>query len=166
MGIHDLLGLGLEPKHLGPLQVCLRGVVVFVASLIIVRLGHKRFLAKLTAFDAVLGFMLASALARAINGSAPLFPTLLMALVLVLLHRALSALAFHSETFGKLVKGTEAKLVNNGELLRQAMQRHKVSEKDIMEALRLNGSLGQLQKVQSAVLERSGDVSIIPKDES
>ena len=33
-----------------------------------VRLGDKRFLSKKTAFDAILGFILASMLARAVNG--------------------------------------------------------------------------------------------------
>ncbi len=162
MNIGDLLGLGSEPRDLGTLQVCLRGVIVFFATLIIVRFGHKRFLARLTAFDAVLGFILASALARSINGSAPFFPTLVMGLVLVLLHRGISAVAFHSELIGRLVKGTEAKLVENGKPLHDSMKRHKISEKDILEEARLNGSITNLEKVQTAILERSGDVSIIP----
>lgn len=166
MSIDDLLGLGQEPRDLGVMQVCLRGLIVFVAALIIVRCGHKRFLAKLTAFDAVLGFMLASALARAINGSAPFFPTLVMGLVLVILHRALSALAFHSVWFGSLVKGTEAKLVEAGQPLPKAMKRHKISQQDILEEARLNGNITELAKIQTATLERSGDVSIIPTKES
>ncbi len=162
MVIEELLGLGQEPKDLEAIQVCLRGIIVFTAALIIVRCGHKRFLAKLTAFDAVLGFMLASALARAINGSAPFFPTLVMAFVLVMLHRALSALAFHSGWFGRLVKGREEKLVEAGEPLPEAMKRQKISDKDLLEEARLNGKITQLAEIQTAILERSGEVSIIP----
>ncbi len=143
-------------------QVCVRGIIVFIAALIIVRCGHKRFLAKLTAFDAVLGFMLSSALARAINGSAPFFPTLVMAFVLVMLHRVFSALAFHSAWFGTLVKGSETKLVESGHPLRDVLKQHKISEKDVLEQARLNGSVMQFEKIQTAILERSGDVSIIP----
>src|SRR5512133_1597022 len=94
--LSDILGLASQPKDLTLLQVSLRGLIVFFATLVIVRLGHKRFLAKFTAFDSVLALILASALSRAINGSAPFFPTLVMGLILVLLHRGLSAAAFYS----------------------------------------------------------------------
>jgi hypothetical protein len=76
--LSDWLGLGLEPRHFSTGQVCLRGLVVFVVTLLIVRIAHKRFLARISAFDAVLGFVLASSMARAINGSAAFFPSLVV----------------------------------------------------------------------------------------
>jgi uncharacterized membrane protein YcaP (DUF421 family) len=71
-----LLRLGSDAAGLTFLQISLRGVVVFVAALVIVRCGDRRFLSQKTAFDAVLGFILASMLARAVNGTAAFFPTL------------------------------------------------------------------------------------------
>ena len=44
--LHTLLGIGTEPKELTFLQVSVRGVVVFIATLIMVRLGSKRSLAE------------------------------------------------------------------------------------------------------------------------
>jgi len=64
-----LLGLGSDAAGITFLQISLRGVVVFVAALVIVRCGDRRFLSQKTAFDAVLGFILASMLARAVNGT-------------------------------------------------------------------------------------------------
>ena len=49
-----ILGLSTEPRDLTFQQVSVRGVVVFIATLIMVRLGSKRSLAEKTAFDAVL----------------------------------------------------------------------------------------------------------------
>ena len=60
--IAPTLGFGIEPKDLTFLQISLRGIVVFFATLIMVRLGHKRSLARKTAFDAVLLVILASVL--------------------------------------------------------------------------------------------------------
>jgi len=57
-----LLGLGAEPKDLTFVQISLRGIIVFLATLIMVRLGHKRSLAHKTPFDAVLLVILASVL--------------------------------------------------------------------------------------------------------
>jgi uncharacterized membrane protein YcaP (DUF421 family) len=74
--VGPLLGLGSEARDLAFLQISLRAVIVFLATLIMVRLGHKRSLARKSAFDAILLVILASFLARAINGTAPLFATI------------------------------------------------------------------------------------------
>ena len=63
--VGTLLGLGVRPDELTFVQISLRGVVVFIATLIMIRLGHKRSLARKTAFDAVLLVILASVLSRA-----------------------------------------------------------------------------------------------------
>ena len=75
----------MEPKDLTFLQTALRAVIVFVATLVMVRLSSKRSLARKTAFDAVLLIIIASVLARAINGSTPFFPTIGTGFVLVVL---------------------------------------------------------------------------------
>ena len=84
------LGLGRDAASLTFAQISLRGVIVFIAALVIVRCGDRRFLSQKTAFDAVLGFILASMLARAVNGTAAFFPTLGGGFVLVILHRLLA----------------------------------------------------------------------------
>ena len=94
-----LLGLGVEPKDLTFVQVSLRGIIVFLATLTMVRFGHKRSLSRKTSFDAVLLVILASVLSRAINGSAAFFATLGGGVVLVLLHRLFAYLAYHSHWF-------------------------------------------------------------------
>jgi uncharacterized membrane protein YcaP (DUF421 family) len=100
-----LLGLGVEPKQLTFLQVALRALIVFLTTLIMVRLASKRSLAEKTAFDAVLIVVIASMLARAINWSAPFFASLGTGFVLVLLHRLLGIAAYYSHGFGILIKG-------------------------------------------------------------
>src|SRR6187549_3982483 len=106
-----LLGFGMDPKELTFLQISLRGVIVFCATLLMVRLSSKRSLAEKTAFDAVLIVIVASVLARAINGSAAFFPTIGAGFVLVGLHRLLGAMAYFSHGFGVLIKGKSVILV-------------------------------------------------------
>src|SRR5205823_4497169 len=131
--VTPLLGLGVEPKDLSFTQIALRGVIVFIVTLIMVRLGHKRSLSRKTAFDAVLLVMLASVLSRAINGSAAFFATLGGGFVLVFLHRVLALLAFHSHWFGILIKGQAEVIVDDGEFLWRPMHRNHVSTHDIQE---------------------------------
>src|SRR5438309_9715052 len=105
-GLSAVLGLGVEPKDLTFFQISVRGIIVLLVTLIMVRLGHKRSLARKTAFDAVLLVILASVLSRAINGSAAFFATLGGSVVIVLVHRMLAFIAYHSHWFGCLIKGS------------------------------------------------------------
>ena len=130
-------GSGVEPKDLTFLQISLRGIIVFVATLMMVRLGHKRSLARKTAFDAVLLVILASVLSRAINGSAAFFGTLGGGLVLVLLHRLLALIAYHSHWFGIVIKGQPERIVEDGDLIIGTMRRNHISKHDLEEDLRL-----------------------------
>ena len=47
--VGPLLGLGAEPQDLTFIQISLRGIIVFLATLIMIRIGHKRSLARKTA---------------------------------------------------------------------------------------------------------------------
>ena len=51
--LESLLGLAVEPKNLTFIQISLRGIIVMVGALVMIRLGTKRSLAEKTAFDAV-----------------------------------------------------------------------------------------------------------------
>ena len=157
------LGLGVEPKDLTFLQISLRGIIVFLATLIMVRLGHKRPLAQKTPFDAILLVILASVLSRAINGSAAFFATLGGGVVLVLLHRLFAYLAFYSHRFGTLVKGRADVIVRDGECDFPMMRRNHVSMHDLDEDMRLSAHTDELSGIRVARVERSGDISFIKK---
>jgi uncharacterized membrane protein YcaP (DUF421 family) len=157
------LGIGMDPKTFGILQVSLRAFIIYLGGLAILRIGENRFLGKFTAFDIILGFILGGILSRAINGSGPLFPTLIATILLVSLHFILAKTAFHSHRFGEVVKGTPELLVKDGEVIHEGMRRKSLSERDLEEALRLKASLENCDQVKEARFERNGDISIIKK---
>jgi len=159
--LQTLLGLGIEPKQLTFLQISIRAVIVFVVTIVMVRLSTKRSLAEKTAFDAVLVVILGSMLARAINGSGPFFATLGGGLILVLLHRFFGLTAYYSHAFGILIKGKPAVLVQNGILQRKNMLWNHISEHDLQEDMRLEAQTEELSSIKVARLERSGDISFI-----
>ena len=158
-----LLGLGLEPKDLTFAQISLRGVIVMIFTLILVRLGDKRSLSRKSAFDAALLIILASVLARAVNGSAAFFPTLGGSAVVVALHRLMAFLSCRSDAFRRLVKGRPIELVRNGELISRNLSRTHIVEEDIREDLRLDGE-EELDQVKVARLECSGDISFSKRE--
>jgi uncharacterized membrane protein YcaP (DUF421 family) len=159
------LGLEIDPRSLTFLQISLRGIIVFIATLLIVRLANKRFLAKLTGMDAIVGFILASMLARAVNGSASFFPTLGGGVVIVLVHRLLAWITCRSDTAGKWIKGEPKVLIKDGTLVKESMGLCEISHKDLLEELRLNGQITSVEAAELATLERNGHISVIPKKE-
>jgi uncharacterized membrane protein YcaP (DUF421 family) len=162
--VGPLLGLGVEPKDLSFTQISLRGIVVLLASLLIIRFARKRSLAEKTAFDAVLMIILASVLARAINGSGPFFATLGGAFVMVCLHRLLGWLCYRSHLVGLAIKGRPDVIVQNGEINWREMHRNYLSKHDLEEDLRSSAKTEDLSQIRIARVERSGDISFIKKD--
>ena len=158
-----LFGFGVDPKELTFVQISLRGIVVFCATLVMVRLSSRRSLAEKTAFDAVLIVIIASVLARAINASAPFFPTIGAGFVLVALHRLFGALAYFSHGFGILIKGQPVVLVQEGALQYDNMRGYQVSKHDVEEDMRLDAKTDDLSRIKTARLERSGDISFIKR---
>ena len=160
-----VMGIGSEPKNLTFLQISLRGIIVLLAALAMLRLGHKRSLARKTPFDAVLLVILASVLARTINGSAPFLATLGGSFVIVMLHRLLAAAAYYSHPIGVLLKGKPEVIVQDGRMLRNVMRKNHVSEHDLEEDLRLDAQCESIEQVRVARIERSGDISFIKKSD-
>ena len=161
-----LLGIGVEPKNFTVVQCCIRGIVLLIAGLIMVRLGSKRALAEKTAIDTLTVVIVASVLSRAINGPSPLLPSIGAGFVLVLLHRGLMSAACRHHLFGNLIKGTSDVIVQNGQANEKAMRRNQISRHDLEEDLRLDAKLEDLSKIKVARVERSGDISFIKKEEA
>jgi uncharacterized membrane protein YcaP (DUF421 family) len=159
--LSDVLGLGVQPQNLNFFQISLRGIIVFIAALVMLRLGDKRFLSKRSAFDVVLGFILASMLARAVNGSSAFFPTIGGGFVVVLLHRLLAFLTRDAHWFGLLIKGRSDLVIEDGRINRAAMKANNLSEHDLIEDLRMNGNMGEIEKVKAAYCERNGQISVV-----
>jgi uncharacterized membrane protein YcaP (DUF421 family) len=162
-GLNWLIGLELESKDLNAGQMSLRAVIVFIAAIVMLRIGDKRFMGKSTALDVMLGIVFGSTVSRAITGNAPFFPTLAAALVLVLMHWVLASVAFRSHGFGAAVKGRERELVRDAEIQWEEMRKAHVTEDDLKEALRNEGKEPDLGRVKAAHLERNGDISVIIK---
>lgn len=159
----QILGLGVPADQLTYAQVALRACVVCVMALVIVRVAHRRFLAQLSAFDAVVVFLLASMLARAVNGTVAFGPTIAGGFVIVLLHRALAALAFRFPRFGNLIKGRPRVLVRHGVMLDDQLRETGVSREDVREQARLHACLDRDEDIALATLERNGQVSVVPE---
>lgn len=162
--LQSILGPDGQPKELTLLQLCLRAFVVFVLGLAMMRIGDRRSLSEKTGFDTMFLVLTGAVLARAVNGSAGFLTTLGCAFFLMLIHRVFAFIACRSHSFGKLIKGSDVRLVSDGEINWKAMKYYLVSKHDLEEDLRLSAATEDIEKIKAARLERSGDISFIKKE--
>lgn len=155
-----VLGIGLEAKELNVLQAGLRAVIVYAVTVLMVRLGKKRFMGRATAFDVILGIMLGSIVSRAVTGNAPFLPAIAATAVLIGMHWLFSGVALRWHGFGAAIKGQPKRLVRDGAIDQDAMQTSHMTEHDLWEDLRGKG-ICDLAEVGEAWLERNGQLSVI-----
>jgi uncharacterized membrane protein YcaP (DUF421 family) len=158
--LETILGLEKEAQELTILQMSARALVVYAATLAIVRIGKKRFMARASAFDVIVGIVLGSVVSRAITGNAPLAPALAAAAVIMLLHWLFSAAAVRSHLFGKIIKGEHRTIVRGGRIDEVALRAAHMTDRDLEEALREQG-VTDVSQVEEARIERDGTVSVV-----
>lgn len=159
----SLLGLGAPPGTLTYEHMAARAVLVYGAGIAMVRFSSKRFVGRRTPFDFVLSIILGATLSRAVNGSAAFFPTILAGFVLVLLDRVLAVVAYRSERIEGWLAGHPFELVSAGNLNRRNLRRCHCDGDDLASAARLKANVPGLDDVESAWLEPSGEISVVPR---
>lgn len=153
------LGLEQEARDLGPLQIAARVVIVYAVTLIVVRLGKKRFMGRGSAFDVIVGIIVGSIASRAITGNAPLGPGLAGVATLLALHWLFSAIALRWHGFGTAVKGHSRVIIRDGVIDEDALSAAHLTHRDLEEDLRSKGYV-RLEDVAEGRFERDGTLSV------
>ncbi len=161
--IGNILGTGEGTFELSTGQVLLRGVIVYIAAIALLRIGDKRFLGKNTAFDVILGIVLGSVMSRAITGNSAFVPTLVVSALLISLHWLFAYLTYQTDNLGEWVKGVPRQLIKDGEPQVAALRNSHITRSDLIQSLRTSEGTADLATVDQAFLERAGDISFVMK---
>jgi uncharacterized membrane protein YcaP (DUF421 family) len=141
-----------------------RAAFVYVALLIIFRLTGKRSLAETTPFDLVLLLVFSEVLQTAlVDNDNSVTAAFVVILTLVVLDIGMSLVKQRWLGAEKLLEGLPLVVVDDGELLRDRMQKARIDEGDILAAARQSQGIDSLDQIKMAVLERSGAISVIPR---
>lgn len=151
-------------ENIAPLEIAARSAVMFIVALILIRLAGMRPFGKGESFDKIITFLIGAILSRGVVGATPFFSTITSAIVIILIHKILSKLSIYSKTMGKLFKGNNYVLYQNGEYVKENMERANISDNDILEELRLQCKTKKMDDIQEIYLERTGKISFIKKD--
>jgi uncharacterized membrane protein YcaP (DUF421 family) len=146
------------------MESIVRAFVVYGVLLLIFRISGKRSLAQITTFDFVLLLIIAEAIQPALVGNDnSLTNSLLVVLTLIGIEIALSLTKDRIPLFDKLVEDVPLILVEDGRMLRERMQQTRVDQNDILATARRTQGLERIDQIKFAILERNGEISIIPK---
>lgn len=155
-----LFGTG---KDLTALQMCDRGILIFIIVLVLIRISGRRSFGMHNPLDSIITILPGAILSRAVTGSSPFLPVVAACSVIVLIHRLLSWLIVHSPRLCNFIEGKEILLFNDGKFLEDNMRKALLSKKDIMEGIRIDALTDDLNKIEKVYMERNGKISIIKK---
>lgn len=148
------------------MDAVLRAFVIFAVLMVIFRVSGKRSLAQITTFDFVLLLVIGEATQQALLGEDfSLTNATLIVITLVALDIALSLFQQRFPSAGRWIEDVPVILVDEGKLLKKRMDKSRIAEGDILEAAREKQGLERLEQIKYAVLERTGSISIIPRED-
>lgn len=152
-------------ENISPLEIAARSAVMFIVALLLMRMAGMRPFGKGEAFDNIITFLIGGILSRGVVGATPFFSTMFSMIVIILVHKLFAKLSIYSKWFGAKVKGKRMLLYQNGEFMKENMNRANITEHDILEDLRLEVQLDSLEKIRKVYMERTGEISFVKKEE-
>jgi len=143
-------------------EFIVRGAIVYFFVLLLLRITGKRQVGQLAPFDLVLLLILSNAVQNAMNGGDnSITAGIIISVTLVGLNFLVGWATFKSRKLEEVIEGRAVLLVHNGHVNHQSMESVKMTIHELEAAIRANGCAG-VHEVRIAVLENSGDVTVIP----
>lgn len=142
-------------------RTLLVGALAYAALIALVRIAGKRTLATMNAFDFVVTVALGSTLATIVlSEDVALAEGVAAFALLVGLQLVITWLSVRTKVVPALVKSTPTLLVLRGQQLDEAVRAQRVSEEEILQAVRQQG-FASVADVHAVVLETDGKFSVI-----
>ena len=143
-----------------------KGVFGYLFLVFIVRIAGRRPGKQLTPFEFVLIFFMGGlTLTGLVGNDRSYINAVCIILSVAATHWLLAYLKQTSPRIGVLLDGTPLVLLSKGQLQSESMLRMGIQDDDIMAVARDQG-IRSLTQIDYAVLERNGEISIIPKEDA
>lgn len=142
-----------------------RALAIYAFLMLVFRATGKRSLAQITTFDFVLLLIIGEATQQALLGDDfSITNALLVISTIVLIDIGLSLLQRRFPGIGPVLEDVPLILVDDGRIIRRHLDKSRITEDDILEAAREKQGLQRMEQVKYAVLERTGSISIVPRE--
>jgi uncharacterized membrane protein YcaP (DUF421 family) len=148
------------------MSAILRAAYGYLFLVFIVRVVGRRPGKQMTPFEFVLIFFIGGLMLTAMVGDdASVMNAVAQIMTVAVLHSAMAWMRTKSDRFARLVDGTPLVLLQKDGAREDVLRNAHIAYDDLMAAARDQG-LNDLNAVDYAVLERNGEISIIPKKQS
>jgi uncharacterized membrane protein YcaP (DUF421 family) len=144
-------------------MTAVRGVLVYIVMLIVIRLLGKRTVGNFSAFDLLVALMLGEVVDEIIYGDVSLAQGFTAIGVIALCKYFTAWLTCRSHVLNRILEGTPTEVVRHGEFVREGLRAEVMNELEVLAALRLN-DVADMREVKSAFMEVDGQLSVIREE--
>lgn len=149
----------MEKGGLPVITLFLRGAVLYIAMILVMRGLGKRQLGEFQPFELAMTILLADVISAPMESvSVPLLNGLLPVAAMFIVHSAISLASAKSERVRAFISGRPIQVIARGEIDQGALRRLCISPADLMEGLRGAGFMDPT-KVSTAIVEANGSIS-------
>ncbi|TFW11517.1 DUF421 domain-containing protein [Massilia arenosa] len=143
-------------------EFIVRGVVVYLALLAMVRLSGHRTVGQFTPFDLLVVMLLSEAVSNSLSGGDDsLAGGLIIAATLLALNAIVATLAARSKKMSHLLDGEAIMIGRDGRFFDKTVRRCRLTQEDLKESLREADC--EQQDMKFAFLEVDGGITILKK---
>ena len=147
------------------LLIFFRSIILYIIVLVVMRLMGKREIGQLQPFELAISIMIADlATIPMTEIGIPIFNGIIPILGLLLMHLIISIINLKSLKGREIICGKPTILIYRGKIDEKALKKERFTINELQEKLRGN-NIVNLGDVEYAILETSGEVTIIQKPE-
>ena len=148
------------------MQTIFRSIIMFIVLFLIVKFLGQKQIKNLTLYDYILSMTIGSIAADCIISlDTPLYDGIIAILVFGIIGYIVSLVTYHNHTVEEIMDGEPLVLFENNNFNYQNLETAKISVAKVLENCRLKGCF-DLNELDCAVLEPSGDISVLLKGKS
>ncbi len=146
------------------MESVIRAAIVYGVLMLLMRIVGKRTLAEVTTFDVVLLLIVSEATQPGLMGADnSMMNSFLVITTLLGLDALVGRILYRVPRAQQWLQGTPLVLIAEGEVLQDRLDQEGIDLEEILAAARQSQGLERLDQIKYAVLERTGGISIIPK---
>ena len=143
-------------------EFVLRGAIVYLVLLVLVRISGRRTVGQFTPFDLLVVMLLSEAVSNSLSGGdSSLIGGLIIAAVLIVLNLLAEFATSRSRKMEELLDGSAVLLGRDGKVFKEVLKRYRLADSDIEQALREEDCT--MDDMRCAFLEANGTITILKK---
>lgn len=150
-----------------PFRAAIRCIVTFVFLFVMLRMSGKRVVSQTTAFDFVLSLIVGDLVDDFLFSEVTASEFVIATATLVLADLIIKYIGYRNKEFDFLVNGRPTVILRHGKADQSGSRKECMHRNDLLGLLRIKGFDEEtLDEIETAILEDSGEVSVIEKQEN